>query len=148
MNAILLFKGNDLVSRLIRWWSRSTYSHAAILVNETVIESYPGIGVRTRKWNTINRSEVDIFQIKDASFNWEKAAIFCWKEIGCKYDWRAIFGFIARTKARQPSVTRWICSELVYASVREGGIELLARVEPIEVSPAMIGYSTLLQLTP
>ena len=48
---ILLFTGGDPISLIVKWQTRSKYSHAALLIpgTNTLIESFPFIGVRKRE---------------------------------------------------------------------------------------------------
>lgn len=148
-----LYRGTSIVSRLIRWQTRSCYSHVAGRCPETgkVIEAwhrpFPG-GVFCRdSWFDAHRPEtrVDVFTVPAMTRSvsrdlWSLAE----RKVGKgHYDYRAIARFLSRRSA--PADGSWFCAE-VWASVFED-VEhpLLARVPPGHVSPAMLSWSPLLK---
>jgi len=153
--AILLYRGTSLIDRLIKWQTRSMYSHAAILLpNGNIIESYPGIGVRLRE-SKINGWDfdcdlncfVDLYDVPEATpAQWLRAIDFCYAENGAGYDWKGIARFVTRLPGGDPQ--RWFCSELVAAAFRAAGVPLLARIEPWAVSPELLSISTKLRIRP
>ena len=143
---ILLFRGRGPVSALIRWQTRSQYSHAALLLQDgSVIEAWQGGGVR-RKWLR-DWVGVDILSVPGMTDEqWHQAIAFARAQIGLRYDWRGVFRFVSRRRA--PGDDRWFCSELVYAACRSAGVDLLRDTDPAEVSPGMLARSPLLTPTP
>lgn len=144
--AVLLFRGRGLLSALIRWQSRSPYSHAALLMpNGLIIESWPGAGVRIREledWRNVH-----VFTVPSMTAEqWEQAFTFAGHEVGSGYDWWGIIRFISRRN--MPMNDRWFCSELVFSALKSAGVLLLARVDPWAVSPSMLSLSPLLTPSP
>ena len=139
---VLLFKGKGVISGSIRWQTRSIYSHAAILLPDgKIIESWQGDGVRIKELK--NWDNIDAFYVKGMSDEqWDKAIWFAKKQIGKKYDYIAILRFITRTK--HPDNQTWFCSELVFAALLYAGVQLLKRIAASNVSPALLGLSSLL----
>ncbi len=137
--SILLFKGRGFISRLIRWQTRSQYSHAAIMLPcGRVLEAWQGEGVRI-KWLR-DWCDVDRFRVTDMTEEqWETAIAFARAQIGKKYDYRGVWRFLSRRKPARDD--RWFCSELVFASLAAAGVKLLAAVDIGEVSPGMLAYS-------
>lgn len=124
---------------LIRWQTRSRYSHAAILLDDGhIIESWQKGGVQIshiKDWSKIDAYSVDGM----TPDQWETAIKFAKSQLGKKYDFRSIFRFLSKRKA--PDNSKWFCSELVYAALTVAGVELLRNIESSEVSPAILSYS-------
>lgn len=140
--AVLLFRGRGLLSALIRWQSRSPYSHAALLLPDgTIIESWPGAGVRIRAIE--DWQDVHVFHVPSMTAEqWDHAFSFAAREIGSGYDWWSVIRFVSRRNL--PVNDRWFCSELVFAALKDAGVRLLERVDAWTVSPAMLALSPLL----
>ena len=140
---VLLFRGMGLGSALIRWQTRSKYSHAAILLSDnTVVESWQGAGVRVTRihdWHGIDAFTV----IGMTPLEWSVVEQFIKSQIGKKYDYLSVARFITRRKGDCPE--RWFCSELVFSAFLHAGVKLLDRVEPWEVSPGLLSFSPLLR---
>jgi uncharacterized protein YycO len=141
--AVLLFRGRGLLSALIRWQTRSEYSHAAILMRDgLIVESWPGKGVqikRLKDWAGVTK--FDLAGMTDNQ--WDKAIDFAKAQVGKKYDWRGVLCFLSRTK-RKKDATHWFCSDMVFAAVQHAGTRLLARTHAVNVSPALLGVSPLM----
>lgn len=145
LGKVLLFKGGDPISWLVKVQSRSIYSHAALLIPGTTrcIESYPGTGVRTRQLNSKDFESADIYDVRGMTPDmWEKAIDFARCQIGMPYDWWSVVRFVSKRPARENG--KWFCSELVHKAISEAGIRLLERIPSAEVSPAHIAISPLL----
>lgn len=139
---LLLFRGRGIISWLIRWQTRSCYSHAALMLPDgSVIEAWQGAGVR-RTWLR-DWTEVDVFDIHEMTTEqWQAAIAFARCQIGKPYDYRGVLRFLSRR--RKALDDRWFCSELVYKSLESAGVRLLRDVEAGEVSPGMLARSPLL----
>lgn len=140
--AILLFKGRGIISTLIRWQTRSPYSHAAILLPDgSIVESWQGKGVRETEltdWRNI-----DVFYVPSATQEqWFNILFFMNSRIGKGYDYWGVIRFITRTN--MPPNDKWFCSEIVFEAFKEAGINLLERIDPWEVSPGLLSLSPLL----
>src|SRR5688572_9599894 len=122
---ILLFRGKGFFSTLIRWQTRSPFSHAAILLPDgvTIIESWQGEGVRKKK--VTNWSDIDKFTVNVSPEVWEKVIAFCESQVGKKYDYLQVLRFVSRRKGKDDS--KWFCSELVFRGFELAGEPLLAR---------------------
>jgi uncharacterized protein YycO len=132
---VLLYRGTGLISTIIKWQTRSGYSHAALLYPDgvTIIEAIQFHGVRKRQAN-IKDDPCDIFEVQGmTSDQWAQVFALAEAEIGCGYDYRSIFRFITRTKAGSPN--RWFCSEFVFDLFQKVDVNLLARIKPWAVSP-------------
>ena len=136
---VLLFRGKGLMSRLILWQTRSTYSHAALLLPDgTVLESWQGAGVRTTRLKS--RLGVDAFTVHNMTDQqWKTAIQFAQGQIGKGYDYWAIIRFISRN--RMPENDRYFCSELVVEALESAGVKLLERTHPWAISPGLLALS-------
>jgi len=144
---IALYRGVGVVSTLVRWQTRSIYSHAGIrLRGGSIIESWHRGGVkRNETLGTVHMpgTVVDLFRVA-APVDWTKALLFAGGQIGKGYDWRGCARFVTR---REPDCNpqRWFCSSLVFAALEHGGVQLLARICPAAVAPAHLSLSRLLE---
>jgi len=138
---VLLFRGKGVISSLIRWQTRSIYSHAAILTApDELIESWQGSGVQRRTVKQVDLADVDQFEVDGMNDTmWAVAIAFMTKELGCGYDYASIAAFVTRRNAGSP--TRWFCSELVFAAIAAAGVQLFRDTQAWEVSPGMLSKS-------
>jgi hypothetical protein len=65
-------------------------------------------------------------------------------QLGKKYDWRGVLGFLSRRDAAA-NQNRWFCSELIHAASVHVGDPLLANIPSRRVTPRDIITSPLLQ---
>jgi hypothetical protein len=148
---VCLHRGTSLVSRLIRWQNRSTYSHASlVLPTGEHIESREGKGVLWHeKFTLTNPTErVDWFAVNGLDgAALDKLHAFLTSQKGKAYDWPMVFGFVSRSMTEgHESGGKWFCSELVFAALTESGLPPLARTHAWEVAPGLLARSTLLTL--
>lgn len=137
--------GRGIISRLIRWQTRSIYSHAALLTPEGhIIESWQGDGVRLRK-GLDDWSNVWVFDVPALSDEqWWQALEWATAQCGKGYDYKSVARFL--TRARTSDDNRFFCSELVIAAIAKSGLRLLERIDFAQVSPGHLAISPLLQL--
>lgn len=140
---LLLFKGRGIISRLIRWQTRSKYSHAAILVDEessTIIESWQGAGVRSKK--ITDWRDIEVFNV-DLQGEHKEAAVlmFLIDQVGKHYDYSGVIRFVSRRKPPRADNQKWFCSELVFAAFQYAGVNLLERIDAAAVSPGLLALS-------
>lgn len=148
---ILLRKSGGPISSLIKSFSNSKYSHAAIFLNyETVIEAH-WTGVRKIKVDEIDY-EYDIFRYKSRS-PFDKAEdkrmkYFLESQLGIKYDYSQLlgylkFGFVEGNEWNTPN--EMICSELVdLAYFTAWNLNLMPGVPSGDITPGQIAKSELL----
>ena len=142
LGRVLLFTGGDCIASLVKWQSRSHYSHVALLIpgTNTVIESYPFKGVRKRELTAKDWDHIHAYEITGMTARqWDKAIQFCESQLGKGYDWRNVFRFISRVPAREND--RWFCSEIAFRAIEEAGLRLL-NMAAHYVNPGHIPAST------
>ena len=138
-----LCHGKGFVSALIRWQTRGDFSHALILYEDgqTIIESWQGAGVREKKLG--DETGITWFDVTATPEQWAQAVAFAKLQLGHKYDWFGVVGFISR--GRMPDNEAWFCSELVFASLEAAGVKLFERIEAWAVSPSLLAISPLVK---
>lgn len=158
---IALYQGKSLISRLIRWQTRSQYSHAAFLLdNGSVIEAWvpccreisPTSTVANPKLCCLSRqhtpgTRVDIFAFvspltRDENRRLEHLAR---RDVGTPYDYRGILRFLTRERS-SVGQHRLFCSEQVFARCDQIGRPLLDRTDAWRVPPDWLARSPLLYL--
>lgn len=142
---ILQYQGLSLMSRAIRWQTRSAYSHTALELDDgSVIEAWTS-GVRHTKtpWTDHKKGTVvDFYEIK-AEFDSAFAESWLRSQIGKKYDFQGIVRFM--TRRDHPENDSWFCSELALTALDKAGVSLL-HLPSAHASPRDVGISPLLKL--
>lgn len=146
--AIAMYRGRSKLSRLIRWWTRGPYSHAAIVTTAgTVIEAWTK-GVREVASVSTDHApgtQVDLFAVEGLTP--ERAKVmedFARAQIHKAYDYRGLFGFL--TRSTHDNEKAWFCSELAVAALRYGGLRPFSDMAPAwKVSPTVLAWSPGLQ---
>jgi len=146
---IYLFKGTNLISKLIQFQSRSEYSHAAIEIDGNLYEAVGKgvvkmpVGVALMHYA---KTPYDKFECIWPIVNNNKKQIkdFLEEQIGKKYDFTMLIRFLTRQQEHRKSKQKWFCSELVFAAINKA-VPILKNIEPWMVSPAMISYSPYLR---
>jgi len=69
---------------------------------------------------------------------------FAMAQVGKAYDFTSVLRFISRRQERRTDSGKWFCSELVFAALQKGGVNVLERIQPWAVSPGMLACSPLL----
>ena len=142
---ILLFRGQGVFSKMIKWQTNGNYSHAAILRPDgRIIEAWhKPAKVRLRgplqSWKNVEAYDVDGMTDEQ----WGKAIAWAEKQIGKKYDFGGVFRFVTRWRKEQDE--KWFCSELVFQAVKEAGVDLLSRIQCSQVSPTVLSFSPMLK---
>lgn len=121
----------DLSDKLIRWWTKGSYSHTELVTDDfKYMYSSSGLdnGVRkkehyydTKKWDYI---KVDVsLDLVIKVFNLTKDS---------KYDWLGILGFVLPFQDR---ANKWFCSEWCANILKCSGNKKFYLVEPSKTSP-------------
>lgn len=106
-------------SLLIRFGTFSNWSHVGVVTDLGVVETTWPKGVHLTSWREfVDRHSA--IELIDVALPDEFAAVrFLTAQLGKKYDWTAILGFMFREPWAHPE--RWFCSELVEAACIAGG---------------------------
>lgn len=130
---IALCKGTGLVSSVIKWWTRSKYSHVALILNEKVMfASVPNKGTMfIRIWD---KSDYDTFDVLITEEQYSELFKYCTDENGCDYDWIGII--LSQIVAmNRESDTKWFCSEFVISALIKIGVSPNVGLRPSRFSP-------------
>lgn len=111
--SIAFYKGkDDLLDRLVQWWTKSPYSHCELVIDGVAYSSSPRDGGMRTKVIDFNPNHWDIIPIsadKDACKKWFN------DRLGAKYDWLGLLGFIIPMRLESPY--RWFCSEAIASAL-------------------------------
>jgi hypothetical protein len=143
MRVIGLYRGKSVLSRAIRWWHRTPYSHAAWIEPGTVIEAWKGAGVMERSSihdGHTDGTRIDLFECAAplTAEEHEKLLAELRGQIGRPYDLAGVLGFVTRRDRHRAQA--WFCSELV-AWVFERIGRPLFRAPPHRIYPGMLAMS-------
>jgi len=143
---IALYRGRSPLSLLIRWQTRSVYSHAAFLLDDgSVIEAWPPAVRHVADLSTQHTSgtPVDIFEFIDPLTVGETRRLvrLAKADVGVPYDYRSVVRFLTRAREPGPTAQKLFCSEQVFLRCGEVGRHLLARTEAWRVPPDWIARS-------
>lgn len=146
---IAIYKGKSYISRAIRFFNFSEYSHVAWIDDDSsVIEAWHRGGVthvQSISDNHTPGTPVRIYSvIGETPEIRHDVNIFLRAQVGLGYDYLAILGFIVRSN-RLHRRNRWFCSELVAEAYRVAGLPLV-NLPSNKVYPGMLAASPILKL--
>ncbi len=121
MKIVFQKKATGLFDVLIRWWTKSPYSHCELLFDDgNSYSSMAGVGTRFIKFEPYNAAYWDVLDLPTSKDEDIVMHEFCIFELGCKYDW---YGILASQiiKAARSSKTKWFCSEICTATLQRVG---------------------------
>jgi len=139
---VVLFRGRDPLSRIIRWVTKSHYSHAGIVAwwdrgEYLMVMEAKGAGVVASRLSRIvdkYHGQVELFTAKkevEPGLNRDKAVHEAKKELGTEYAkmklfriWRRLIVQMTDVEAPRRPPEKFICSEYVSRSWRKGGVPL------------------------
>jgi hypothetical protein len=115
------YKGKgDWKDRLIRLWSRCTYSHVELVISRNedgrslCLSSSPRDGGVRMKWIELDQANWDVVEIGRAN---QEPSVTVWgaMNMGAAYDWMALIGLVIRPI--KGSQKKFMCSEAVAAAL-------------------------------
>lgn len=156
---IAQYQGIGPLSRGIRLFTRSQWSHTAIVIWPSVpymdkfqlFEAWGFNGVvRVNGYalptvlsaNHHPGTLVDIFTMEVIRRDGQRMLEFLNSQVGKKYDWSLIVKFLIRKPATENG--RWICSELAGEAFKTAGSPL-QRMHPWKMAPEHCGISTIVK---
>lgn len=160
---IALYQGKSWISRLIRWQTRSIYSHAAFLLDSgSVIEAWQPcvreidpprecapeschIAALSKQHTPGTRVDIYKFLCPLTKEENRQLEYLARRDVGTPYDYRSILRFCTREKSSL-AVHKLFCSEQVFARCKQIGRPLLDRTEAWRVPPDWIGRSPHLEI--
>ena len=160
---MLLFKGEDGMSKIISWGTGSPYSHIAVCVSphmNLAIEAIAGGGVRARDMRQITEA-FDVYRISEKHpYNLSETISYLISKLNSSYDlWGVVFLGFLKIMAHiglpfQKTANTWqkdrdyFCSELCYEAFRYGGgLDIVPDLPDTSVtSPGDIAESSVLSI--
>jgi hypothetical protein len=165
---IALYRGTSFVSRAIRFITRSSYSHAAFLLDKrseavheyaspwisslehqkcgSVVEAWEGGVKNSPSIDTLHSpgTRVDVFAFDPPLTGWQETKLLylLGGDIGRPYDYLDVLRFISRRRGTPGKHV--FCSELVAQRCADIGQPLFNRTESWRVPPDWIGRSVAL----
>lgn len=124
----------DMSDKLIRWWTKSKYSHVELVTDDySTMYSSSGMdgGVRKKP----HQYDTDIWTYVEVSVSEELVKDIFSETNGFKYDWFGILGFILPLQDR---TNRWFCSEWCSNVLKCGGDKRMYLQEPSKLSPGKL----------
>lgn len=143
---IAFYRGHSWVSRCIRWFTRSEYSHVAYIdASGAVYEAWMPRVRKTANYHEGHKpgTVIDLYR---CAMTWtqERAFIqYLESKVGAKYDTRGVLGFLSRRAGAQRAA-KLFCSELILEASRHAHYPLIGRVPSYTVSPGHLSSSPLL----
>lgn len=135
---LIFHKAYDVTSTTICYLTRSVYSHVSLIItngdindisefsNLYAYSARPLEGTYMKLFNYeingLQDSDYDVYKItKDINIELLMESLN--KKLYKKYDYAAIFGYIFRMFLNDKD--KWFCSEMVYESIKDAGLDLL-----------------------
>jgi hypothetical protein len=134
----IAFRKNDtsIISKLIRWWTKSPYSHCEIIFsNGQTFSAFIEERKTSMKTKVYSDNSWDIIELpidKEAEY---MVYEWCMNEMNCGYDFIGII-FSQIIKLSRESKEKWFCSEVCCAALQQAN--LAQGVVPHEVSPGAL----------
>lgn len=111
-------RDNSLVSRVIRFFTLSEFSHVAIQISSDIWEATMMEGV-TRTTLAEFRDKYPVTVTRKIWVDTACATGFLNRQVRKKYDWGGLFGFIAQRDWQNQQA--WFCSELAAGVIKHCG---------------------------
>lgn len=143
---VCLHRGHGFVSSLIKWQTRSQFSHVSLQFSDgKVFEAREFIGVHSLPQLEPRKGEqIDIYRVDIEARQEMAMRRFCESQMGKPYDYISIVRFLTREPVKDWQKDDWFCSEFAFYSFHLVGIKLLQNIQPWAVSPAQFSLSPLL----
>jgi len=144
---IAAYQGISWQSKVIRWYTRSVYSHVAWV--DTNGETYEAWEGRVRLAASLFElhtpgTVVDLFEVNGIfADRLRTVRAFHAAQVGKKYDWLGILRMVSRRPFSTDDQAKWFCSELVHAAHAAAGL-CLQVMPPWKVTPDILCASPLL----
>ena len=123
---VALYKGEgSTVNRLVRWWTKSKYSHAELVLTDKTtwvgISPFLKAEITKTSINTYNKEDWDFYNIPVTQEQYDVVISFYNLTEGATYDW---FGMSLSQflPFRIKQENKWYCSEWILYALRVANI--------------------------
>ena len=142
---VAFYKGRgDLFNKIVRWWTKSPYSHTELILPDGV--TWIRIGpFSSSKLSAITREKWDVEQWDFVTLKVTEEQVTIIKEFfertkGCRYDWWGmILSHIVPFKIKQKG--KWYCSEWIAYALRISNVvkwDVIKVYDRNDISPAKL----------
>lgn len=126
---IIAFSGNKIISRLIRWVTKSDINHVAIMVGDNVLMETAWNGVRLRRLKESEKN-YKILRYEGLTYGQKKGiSCFVLNSVKTKYDYKLFFGIglnlLFGLDTKWNNKNRYICAQLILKAYKSVGINLV-----------------------
>jgi hypothetical protein len=160
---ILMFRGTDLTSKLIKWRTKSVYSHTGIVAwwnKRLMVLEAVGKGVEARPISYALQhynGSFDYYRPRaDLNITAERRTamtVFAQEQLGKTYDtwqivkffFRLLFNLKMTKKDGEKPPSKFFCSQYVSAVYKKGGFDLEIEFSDKFTTPSQISNSKLLE---
>ena len=119
------FEINDpaLFAGLVRWWTKSPYSHCELVFSDGAMFSshLADHGTRYLGPRILSPNRWDILSIPMSADSEAMIRKWCDGELYCRYDWKGIF-FSQLLRFQREHPEKWFCSEICTAALQHIGM--------------------------
>ena len=140
------YRGISLVSKAIKWFTRSNYSHVSYIDGSgQVYEAWPPRARITPSYNVGHAAGtiIDLYRCPMSPTQEATMVAYLTGCIGIKYDFAGVLGFISRRAGAQRQ-DKLFCSEMIVDACRAAGVILIERTPSYAISPGHLSTSPLL----
>lgn len=147
---IILYKGNGFLSKAVKFFTKSEYSHVSMVISDThLIEAnwYKKSNIIEFKYD---ETEMEIYRVKDLTIEQQIVILQrVYKYIDKYYDYAQIIGHLIESfglsiSHHLNSDKKLICSELIDRAYADINIDLVESRKTGDVTPNDIAKSELL----
>lgn len=136
---IIAFEGRTLVSKLIRWATKTKVTHVGIMVSEESLMETSFFGVRLRRLKE-NEPKYYILRYENLTDRQKmKISKFVLDKVKTGYDFKLFFGIglniIFDMQTKWNNKNKYICVELILSAYESIGIKLLKNYHENHVIP-------------
>ena len=131
---ILAFQDDGTkVSSLIKWWTKSDFSHCEIIIDNYWISSGPRGGAYIQKLRPLTDKYIYV-NVSVQQDKIHEALYFAFCQIGTKYDWLGIF-FTQFIKMNAQNEDKWFCSEICTSLLQIMNNKQVQNLKSVDQSP-------------
>lgn len=131
-----IFTKSGLISAIVRWYTKSEYSHVEMIIGDKWIASGnpAGTGVSIKELRPLDDDNWDYYNIEVDGRKTKKVMKFLESQVGTSYDWAGII-FGATLDYNIDDKSKWYCSELVAEVLKMYGVNEFQYLETARVTP-------------
>ena len=140
---IILVKNNKLISKIIKWFTKSQYSHSAIAIDSIHIYETNYNEKSCIKHINWTKNMYDVYRLKPGiEFDSKRLIEYMLTHIHNNYDLGEIFKIVIHKDSKDDD-NKYICSKLVHDAFLKQGIDLTPGIEiptPEDLSHSKLLY--------